>query len=350
MHNALAYPRIHVPKGYTMATYHPETNMAYAYNPKGPLFTKMGRIMPAGKDPLGNDKMRGQRMWLLPEECLFLIERGTLDVRWPLLTDGEDGLPMSLQGAYAVFIGDEAERGSALTLERYTVYAGLRRAGYVVLRAPSWDTPGPPPGAECYPPLPPRTRMAGLFALSSIWRTLFGSRNENSEDQQKEGPVVKPGLYRDYTEIYRRLALINWHNPSSTSKPSIAEGVETNPSFRITFHVWKPNSPYRKTDPGPPDFRIAVVNGRETDVPTLQHLDALMQTVPYDPPPKPDAPPQAKIKHGYKNVILAVVDQGVVSYLRIADAGFGREKLYERKGRPAGGKRGGRGGGRGRGR
>lgn len=57
-----------------------------------------------------------------------------------------------------------------------------------------------------------------------------------------------------------------------------------------------------------------------------------------------------KLKHGYRDVILAVVDQGVTSYLRIADAAFGREKLYERKGRAPGGKRGGRGGGRGRGR
>ncbi|RMZ77658.1 hypothetical protein DV738_g4251, partial [Chaetothyriales sp. CBS 135597] len=42
-------------------------------------------------------------------------------------------LPMSLQGAYASFIGK-----SGLTLERYLVYAGLKRSGYVVQRAPTW--------------------------------------------------------------------------------------------------------------------------------------------------------------------------------------------------------------------
>ena len=41
-------------------------------------------------------------------------------------------LPMSLQGAYASFIGK-----SGLTLERYQVFAGLRRLGYTVVRAPT---------------------------------------------------------------------------------------------------------------------------------------------------------------------------------------------------------------------
>ena len=29
MHNALSFQRVHQAKGYTVATYHPETNMAY---------------------------------------------------------------------------------------------------------------------------------------------------------------------------------------------------------------------------------------------------------------------------------------------------------------------------------
>lgn len=43
-------------------------------------------------------------------------------------------LPMSLQGAYASFIGK-----SGLTLERCQVFAGLRRLGYTVVQAPRWD-------------------------------------------------------------------------------------------------------------------------------------------------------------------------------------------------------------------
>jgi len=123
--------------------------------------------------------------------------------------------------------------------------------------------------------------------------------------------------------------------------------------LRVTYNVWKPNNTvYKKSDPGPPDFRITVIDARETKVPTLAELGGLMATMPYQPP-KENAQLYAKLRQGYKNVILAVVDQGVTSYLRIVDSGIGREKLYERTGGPPKGKRGGgsnRGRGRGRGR
>ena len=124
------------------------------------------------------------------------------------------------------------------------------------------------------------------------------------------------------------------------------ETPTTDPKFRITYHVWKPGSTtFKKSNPGTPDFRIAVVNARETTAPTLEQLSALMETAPWDPP-KREGKMYAELKHGYKNVILAVVDQGITSYLRIADAAFGLDKVYERRSQ-AGGKRGGRGGGRG---
>lgn len=49
-----------------------------------------------------------------------------------------------------------------------------------------------------------------------------------------------------------------------------------------------------------------------------------------------------RLRYGYRNVILAVVDHGVVSYLRVGDAAFGKEKLYKQKG-PQRGKKGGGG-------
>ena len=57
-----------------------------------------------------------------------------------------------------------------------------------------------------------------------------------------------------------------------------------------------------------------------------------------------------RLRHGFRNCVLAVVDQGVVSYLRVGEVGFGMEKMYERVGGKRGGKggRGGRGRGRGR--
>ena len=94
---------------------------------------------------------------------------------------------------------------------------------------------------------------------------------------------------------------------------------------------------------------MAVLDARESNFPLLQQLDWLLQSVPSDPPSKQLV--HHKLKHGWKNVILAVVDQGIVSYIRIADAGFGREKIYELASKSERGVKGGRGGrGRGRGR
>lgn len=377
MHNVLSFERVHQPKGHTIGIYHPETNMCYAMNPKGPLFIRMGRVLPAHESPFGDDELRGIRTWLYPEEALYLLERGTMDVRWPrtVQEDGDDdddeegesklGLPMSLQAGYAMFLGDEESHphgAATLTFERFSVYSGLKRAGYTVLRAPSWDSTGPALTPDCFPPLQPqnRTWQTGLTSIISSLKCFFIANPQKLERQQHArqvtGPIIPNDLYRNYQDIYRRLALVNFHDPTLAKPPSsaTAEAEEktptTEPPFRITYHVWKPGSAhFKKSAPVDPDFRIAVINARESNMPTLDQLGALLETTPYDPP-KAEAHMHVKLKHGYKNVILAIVDQGVPSYLRIADAAFGREKVYERSTGGRGGKRGGRGGARGRGR
>ncbi|KAI4761104.1 hypothetical protein E4T52_06703 [Aureobasidium sp. EXF-3400] len=335
MHNALSFQRVHQPKKHVLAHYHPPTNMAYTEDAKGPLFKNMGKVFSANDDPLGPRLAGENRIWLLPEEAIYLLERGTVDIRWPVDEDEgeEEGLPMSLQGAYAAFLGEEE---GELTFERYSVYAGLKRSGYTVHRASSWDGQGDEVGEECWPSVQGSTWNLGL--LRHKWRSMFIPRAA-TEAEQKVGPLVTPGIYRNYAEIYRRLAIIPSYDPT-TKKQGSAD--PTDPAFRITYHLWKPGSPhYKKSSPGTPDFRIAVVNARETTFPTLSQLSALVDTQPYMPP-RPDAQLYAKLRNGHKSVILAVVDQGVTSYLRLADAGFCREKLFERK--PPAARKGGKGG------
>ena len=167
--------------------------------------------------------------------------------------------------------------------------------------------------------------------------------------------------------MYRLLDIILCHDPTLptqrelSTKPSLEpeptdaarKYMQQHKALRPSFYVWKPRPDFKKSTPGPADFRIAVTNAREADVPTVQQLSDLLESVPYDPPPGTmDKQIYQKLKHGWRDVILAVVDQGVVSYIRIADAGFGTEKLYEQNNKGRGGKRAsvrGRGRGRGRG-
>lgn len=90
---------------------------------------------------------------------------------------------------------------------------------------------------------------------------------------------------------------------------------------------------------------MAVINTRETPlIPTLAQMGALLESTPLDPPhgEKMQRTPYLRLRHGYRNVILAIVDQGVASFLRVADCAFGKEKFYEtmNKGGPSGPKSG----------
>lgn len=168
-------------------------------------------------------------------------------------------------------------------------------------------------------------------------------------------------------DIYRHLYLIPFHDPSRTAR--ITNSTITHPRLpratkdihgkstdeldsntvliNCTFDVWKPRSDFKKSAAGPPNFRIAVVDVRQQVLSVLEELDHLFRTVPPDPPsPSLGTQLHSKLKYGWKNVIVAVVDQGVISYLRIADAGFGKEKLYEKvvRGKKGNKPHGGRGG------
>ena len=130
------------------------------------------------------------RLWLLPEEALWMIERGSLEIRWPAeLGAGDDGLPMSLQGAYAAFVGFEKDR---LTMEMFKVYQHLKRAGYVVLRADEnfHNVPAVP--------VPPSSTFWTTFSL--LWKGLL--QKSDPPTRLALGPLVKPGLYRSYGESH----------------------------------------------------------------------------------------------------------------------------------------------------
>ncbi|KAH0563050.1 hypothetical protein GP486_002383 [Trichoglossum hirsutum] len=322
MNDALSLERIQPPKGHIRAIWHEELQRASVTKPRGTHFQTVGK-----QESNGN-------LWLLPEETLWLLERGTMGCWW------ESGLPMSLQGCYAACLSDE----SGLTLERFQVFANLKRTGYTVMRAPTWDSEG----VDCVSRAVIQQGglsvwVVGLFR--SIFNSTFGSRPPSPS-----GPLVEPGLWRSYSGIYERLALIPFHNPVLSASESISS-KNTDPPFRIAYNVWKPRPSFKKSSPGEPDFRVAVVNARETSVPTLTQISALLESVPYDPPTSGmQRHSYMRLKHGHRNVILAVVDQGVISYLRLGDAGFGLEKMYGiTTKRGLGSKRGARIGGGGRG-
>lgn len=311
-------------------------------------------------------------VWLLPEEAMFLIERGTLDLWWPTASmeeifpandEGETsgqisvsgtkkleeedeyalGFPLSLQAAYSLLVGEERERGK-VTLRNLQVFSNLNRAGFHVLRAPPPDWISP-------------TAVAVTVPMKPLWQRLISLIFPEKEPVYPAyGPLLRPGLYRSYAPIYAQLALIPRHRPSNHQPLDLSTTAHS--PFRIQFHVWKPGTPgWSKTKPPTsPEYHLAVVDAYETSVPTGDEISALLATMPYAPPPsrteRGGHTVHQRLKHGHRNVLVAVVDHGLVNYLRFAEAAFGEEPLYpnfDSKRELRGGKRGGRGGGRGRG-
>jgi len=142
--------------------------------------------------------------------------------------------------------------------------------------------------------------------------------------------------------------------------------VETSP-YKIFFNLYKPSTPFRKSAPGAPDFSLVVVNARTTPMPSLYDLTKLFELLPELPPPqrrqrqpnlntassepptnalsrtstlfslksfmnrffqgsksssvqKPN--PFMVLKSGKKNVIVAAVDSGSISFFRFGQGAF----------------------------
>ncbi|KAF4981220.1 hypothetical protein FZEAL_2950, partial [Fusarium zealandicum] len=290
----------------------------------------IGRAVPGKIERLGTG-----RLWLLPEEAIFLVERGTVDLWWPnrqleeLLPSAEGtprtdmgpndydaGLPLSLEAAYSLFIGQQGERGK-ITLPQYQVFSHLKRAGFYVLRAPPYEA------------------LSSTTPSKTLWQWMFSffssdaPTKQQQQQQQPFGPLVQPGLYRAYRPIYDQLALLPRHKPLPTP-PSIHPPQEP---YRVFFHVWKSGgAPFSKKNPPPPDFRIAVVDAGETCVPTLEEIEALLESTPYSPPSEAWKGPgrmYQRLKHGHRNVLVAIVDRGLVNFMRFGEGAFGEERLFE---------------------
>jgi len=369
----------------------------------------VGRLSSTFSRTMGQSDRRNW-LWLLPEEALFLIERGSLDIRYA--AEEEDGdndseaeeaqdaaptensvntdpdsprlgigkIPMSLQGAYAAFIGK-----AGLTLERYIAFANLRRAGYIVQRAPTWHGPVNSTSILQDRVEADHTPSSTAPSVSLAYRLIQWIFPPNPKPSTIAchdsviGPLISPGLFRSYADIFRQLHLIPQYqysasespqqtcmgeasdSPSGKPRPQSAETPSTDDTPLLpTYHVNKPSSlqGYKKSAPPPSHYTVVVLDARKTTVPTSSQIGDLLASMPDDTLPNSSKKRlETRIKYGKKSILIAVVDSGLVSYMRFSSGGFGPGNILweenEKRGKlRSGGKRGGgwRGRGRGRGR
>ncbi|KAF6747831.1 tRNA-splicing endonuclease subunit sen54 N-term-domain-containing protein [Ephemerocybe angulata] len=353
-------------KAISYGIWHPHLARAEVTVMKGIHFSSMGHSAPRQVlDTDGTEKLQ-KRLELLPEEAIYLIERGSmfcwkesnLDLRQ---LEGVDGVPMTVQQAYSEMIGTED-----LTLEKFQVFAYLKRLGYVVTRTRQPN--------EHYPTAAPFSVAVSSSSVLDRVRRLFG--------------VLASGLLRvfarfdwwhplntntcflgirNYGSLFRSLRFI----PTGHSVPLNREEANQKESpYQIFYNLYKPSTPFKKSTPPAPDFQIVVINARTTPMPTLHELTDLFDILPEQPlplprqkrlanssqveaKPVPSAPaaplpttgffqrlfpwafpttapvtqgrrvnPFMALKNGKKMIVIAVVDAGNIGFFKFSEGAF----------------------------
>ncbi|KNC97320.1 uncharacterized protein SPPG_07249 [Spizellomyces punctatus DAOM BR117] len=164
---------------------------------------------------------------LLPEEALFMLERNALTLRYL-------GGIVSVQHGYNLLLDD-----AGMSMNVYQIYAYLKRLGYIVLR--SRPKPTVP---QYHSPVMAVVQYARDFIIRWM-RWLFGHWLSPT------WPLVKLRTCRLAGDIYKQLQVVPRVSISSVSRP-----VSTSTLPFIVFDVYKPRTGFRKSNPGPPNFRV----------------------------------------------------------------------------------------------
>ncbi|KAF8478053.1 tRNA-splicing endonuclease subunit sen54 N-term-domain-containing protein [Russula ochroleuca] len=380
MFDALRSTRTISSKSVSYAVWYPDLARAHVTVARGVHFTSMGHSVQRPSLSASGKSLK-KRLELLPEEALYLVEKGALFC-WKASHDGpgEDmdwdsasqGAPMSVQQAYAEMIGMQD-----LTLDRYQTFSYLRRLGYIVTRAKP-PSPAYPVPAAC--PASQRSPTASIFprVLAALWSPV---RRFLSWLVQPSTTWWRPLMHRrwlhhnmDYPSVFRTLRFLPaGHSVPLQSRPRKSTADDKPSPYEIFYHLHKPNTPFRKTAPPPPDFSIVVVNARTTPMPTLAELTHMYEGLPVLPPPVPrkrnptsqkpvvpnPSPPKGHdtisrpsilvrllsyfplysspptsgptpvkinpfmaLRQGNKSVVIAVVDAGPVSFFKFGQGTF----------------------------
>ncbi|WVN89267.1 uncharacterized protein L203_104486 [Cryptococcus depauperatus CBS 7841] len=295
----------------------------------GHLFDQMGITVRPYLSPKSKGKGKAT-LELLPEEALYLLERGSLQIwigkdaktekemnagvgEWCEEEYGVKGaVEMSVMEGYGVFIGQEG-----LTWERYQAYAYLKRLGYNIQRSrqfiPEHFLVAPVKLHEQDSRLPVfhtwwleiPTWIATLSnflirgikqAIGSVTRFRLGLRLSRDPFC---GTLLEGCCVSTYSSILTHLRIIpaghRQYLPSRTSPTATTDvyaPLVRNPYIPF-WHIWKPMTSWSKRnwDRGSeqgmkaqrPDYFAAVVQARTTPLPNIHQLDEVYAMLPDEP-------------------------------------------------------------------
>ncbi|KAK4057382.1 tRNA-splicing endonuclease subunit sen54 [Microbotryomycetes sp. JL221] len=354
--------RYHSSRGHNSFTWRPELDGGKATSDNEAVYgIHFGTI--------GHFETTRKQLELLPEEVLYLVERGVVEL-WQEDSDASvpasTRVPMSVQQTWSQVMGR-----NDMNLERYQLVRhnfslardALRELSLMALNLPAllwrWF-------------VPTGLRLAITRTVSRYEDQMFGHLQFVPSGWDK--PLPRALSSRPASVL----------TPFTTSTPSDKPALIDEP-YQEFYHVYKPITKFRKTAPPPPDFRLVVVNATTTPMPDLFEFASMFDAVPFPegedtllPPPRvvrqglpvnakasqlrraPDngksnnqqdasgfwsqlswflpflrpaaarrqqqrkPSPYPRLKTGRRNILVAVVDNGTISILRFNEAEFAK--------------------------
>ncbi|CCE64685.1 hypothetical protein TPHA_0I01810 [Tetrapisispora phaffii CBS 4417] len=355
----------------------PELHSAFILHAKGNFLQTVGKV----------DKQ--SRCWLNFLEFVYLAERGTIT---PFLCseyhnsmtteDDMDIVPLSIEDIYTFF-------ESQVEINEFFVYGYLKRLGYIVNLK---KMQVPDPTSFFPSTLNKWTGYFNVINLLSFTDRLFTDTSKMLRKMVFFSSYnFKIFKYLSNSMIYNGLqTLINCQNVPKNKSELYSQRIKYNrkPTLhnkqKISFDVWKPQSNYKKKSPGLPDYQIMVMNKNDPKqhFPSKKELDDLFDSLDYKFEflnnsedtnfwernsytcniPREDyllkshykakqvnsslnSVKQKKVKrpissyntniqqilrlkHGYRNILIAVIDNGIISFIKIGEADFGKENIW----------------------
>ncbi|SCV03062.1 LAME_0H07404g1_1 [Lachancea meyersii CBS 8951] len=321
-----------VVKNQIKAFYVPERHLAFISQPKGNFMHTMGKVD------------RNGTCWLNFHEFVYLAERGTITPYFKRSDREDHGLDplLSIQDLYLLFRSSQES-------DEFAVFAHLKRLGFIVM--PSQMSPDDHNNDQIK-----HMPRAGLTdSLSKLTKAL---------SQIFQVPTYHPLQYHltRYTtsgQIYAALnKLVPFYTAPKTAKEIDQERYSRTINSRkndFTFDVWKPQGSFKKKTPGLPDLHILVLNKNTSDYsfPTYSVIRSLFQSVyskydgtlerqesaagsplssktgkQFSKPVPPHLEQQRRLKKGYRSFILAVMDDGLISFVKLTESDFGSENVW----------------------
>lgn len=360
MFDVISSQRIISSKSISIASWHPQLGRAIVHLARGQTFASMGfsnrvKVLEDGQfedlalmyqsdgkpvAPLAGATKEGKfwpkmqsRLELLPEEALYLVERGSLECRiyhdpkrsaivenmrdYDDIVENPNWVPMSLEQAFAAIIGVDG-----LTRPHYQLYAYLKRLGYILQRKSisdelrktnaainkaSRDSDIRSEGIIADPRHPLRLLTIFDLLLYPLRRILQIAKNGLSDlneflqslvqwfrnrvskitatSRRKTSYTSRPGLlgigtsaFSTYDEIYDRLRIVPAGPDISLPRPGSKLKQDIAPE--IFFYAWRPATHFKKSDPPLPEFQLAVMDVRDTSLPSAFAFADLFEDIP----------------------------------------------------------------------